>query len=165
MILLKPETGIGKSASNHHSKICQPKASSKIRALAQGVRMTKVEAFDKAWRLGFKGDFSLFDEIYHPEFKGVMPVADEIELNIDSLKEAIYTLKDFIIFTSPKVLIENAIFLKLHRYNKLKEADIFSLVTWTLNYKEGKIINQAFDLEELDYDPSEGQDWNWEDYE
>ena len=25
--------------------------------------MTRAEAFDKAWRLGFKGDFSLFDEI------------------------------------------------------------------------------------------------------
>ena len=29
--------------------------------------MTKAEAFEKAWRLGFKGDFSLVDEIYHPD--------------------------------------------------------------------------------------------------
>ena len=34
--------------------------------------MTRAEAFDKAWRLAFKGDFSLYDEIYHPEFKGVL---------------------------------------------------------------------------------------------
>ena len=26
--------------------------------------MTKAEKFEKAWRLGFKGDFSLVDEIY-----------------------------------------------------------------------------------------------------
>ena len=26
--------------------------------------MTKAEVFEKAWRLGFKGDFSLVDEIF-----------------------------------------------------------------------------------------------------
>ena len=31
--------------------------------------MTKAEEFDKAWRLGFKSDFSLVDEIYHPDYK------------------------------------------------------------------------------------------------
>ena len=29
----------------------------------------------------------------------------------------------------------------------------------------GKIITQESVGEELDYDPSEGQDWNWEDYD
>ena len=32
--------------------------------------MTRAEVFDKAWRMVFKkNDFSLFDEIYHPDFK------------------------------------------------------------------------------------------------
>ena len=30
--------------------------------------MTKAEAYDKAWRLGRKGDFSLVDEIYHQNY-------------------------------------------------------------------------------------------------
>ena len=31
--------------------------------------MTRTEAFDKAWRIAFKEkDFSLVDEIYHPEY-------------------------------------------------------------------------------------------------
>ena len=124
--------------------------------------MTRAEAFDKAWRLGFKGDFSLYDEIFHPEFKGVLA---EVELNIEAFKEGLYTLKDFIIFTPPKTLIEDDTFLKLYRYNKLKEADVFTSVTISLKYKEEKIIHQAYAFEELDYDPSEGQDWNWEDYE
>ena len=47
----------------------------------------------------------------------------------------------------------------------LKEADVFSLVTVSITYKDGKIITQESIGEELDYDPSEGQDWNWEDYE
>ena len=29
--------------------------------------MTKAEAYDKAWRLGARGDFSLVDQIYHPD--------------------------------------------------------------------------------------------------
>ena len=77
--------------------------------------MTRAEAFDKAWRLGGKEkDFSLVDEIYHPEFKGVL---EEVELNIEAFKEGLYTLKDFIIFTPPKTLIEDDTFLKLYRYN------------------------------------------------
>ena len=76
--------------------------------------MTRAEAFDKAWRLGFKGDFTLYDEIYHPEFKGIL---EEVELNIEAFKEGLYTLKDFIIFTSLKTLIKVDTFLKLCRYN------------------------------------------------
>ena len=29
--------------------------------------MTKAGAYEKAWRLGFKRDFSLVDEIFHPD--------------------------------------------------------------------------------------------------
>ena len=127
--------------------------------------MTRTEAFDKSWRLGFKGDFSLFDEIYHPDFKGINPIVDDVELNFDAFKEGVHTLEDFIIFTPSKILAEEDKFLKVRRYNKLKEADVFTSVTISLVYKEGKIINQAYAFEDLDHDPSEGQDWNWEDYE
>ena len=127
--------------------------------------MTRTEAFDKSWRLGFKGDFSLFDEIYHPDFKGINPIVDDVELNFDAFKEGVRTLKDFIIFTPSKILAEEDKFLKVRRYNKLKEADVFSLVTVSITYKDGKIINQQYLVEELEHDPSEGQDWNWEDYE
>ena len=41
----------------------------------------------------------------------------------------------------------------------------FSLVTVSVTYKDGKIINQECLFEGLNYDPSEGQDWKWEDYE
>ena len=30
--------------------------------------MTKAEAFHQAWQLGMKADFSIVDEIYHPEY-------------------------------------------------------------------------------------------------
>ena len=61
--------------------------------------MTRTEAFDKSWRLGFRGDFSLFDEIYHPDFKGINPIVDDVELNFDAFKEGVKNiLEDFIIF-------------------------------------------------------------------
>ena len=36
--------------------------------------------------------------------------------------------------------------------------------TISITYKYRKIITQESIEEELDYDPSEGQKWNWEDY-
>ena len=49
--------------------------------------MTKVEAFEKSWLLAFKqDDFSLFDEIYHPDFKGVVPVT-EVEVILKGSKK------------------------------------------------------------------------------
>ena len=60
--------------------------------------MTRAEAFDKVWKLGFKGDFSLFDEIYHLDFNGINPIVDDVELNFDAFKERVHTLKDFIMF-------------------------------------------------------------------
>ncbi len=75
------------------------------------------------------------------------------------------TIKDFIIFTPAETLVESDDFLKVHRYNRLKEAEVFSSVTISLTYKDVKIVSQGYSFEELGYDPSEGQDWNWEDYE
>ena len=36
---------------------------------SQGKKMTKVEAYEWAWDLAMKGDFSLVDQIYHPDYK------------------------------------------------------------------------------------------------
>ena len=64
-----------------------------------------------------------------------------------------------------KQLMKKKKFLRNHRYTKYKEADIFSSATGSHTYKDGKVINQETVFEELNYDPSEGQDWSWEDYE
>ena len=45
--------------------------------------MTRAEAFDKAWRLGIKGDFSLVDEIYHPDYKAVDAYSG-VEVNLEA---------------------------------------------------------------------------------
>ena len=39
--------------------------------------MTRAKVFDKTWRMVFKkNDFSISDEIYHPDFKGLDPIVD-----------------------------------------------------------------------------------------
>ena len=126
--------------------------------------MTRAEAFDKAWRLGIKGDFSLVDEIYHPDYKAVDAYSG-VEVNLEADKEVASTLGDLLIGTHPVILLEDENFLQIHRYNRHIDAEIFASVTTAITYKDGLIITQQTEVEELDYDPSEGQDWNWEDYE
>ena len=126
--------------------------------------MTRAEAFDKAWRLGIKGDFSLVDEIYHPDYKA-LDAYSGVEVNLEADKEVASTLGDLLIGTYPVVLSEDKNFLRIHRYNRHIGAEIFASVTTAITYKDGLIITQQTEVEELDYDPSEGQDWNWEDYE
>ena len=125
--------------------------------------MTRAEAFDKAWRLGIKGDFSLVDEIYHPDYKA-LDAYSGVEVNLEADKEVASTLGDLLIGTHPVVLSEDKNFLRIHRYNRHLGAEIFASVTTAITYKDGLIITQQTEVEELDYDPSEGQDWNWEDY-
>ena len=73
--------------------------------------MEKVEAYNKAWRLGVESnDFSLVDEIYHPDFKAVDAVSG-VEVNIDAFKEALHTLKDSII-----VIHQQRLLLKMKTY-------------------------------------------------
>ena len=127
--------------------------------------MTKVEEFEKAWRLAFKEkDFSLVDEIYHPDYRA-LDAYSGMEVNLDADKAVVSTVRDLIIATTPRVLFEDEDFLRIHRYNKHKDADIFASNTTSITYKDGKIITQESVIEELDYDPSTGQDWNWKDYE
>ena len=127
--------------------------------------MTKAETFIQAWRLAAREeDFSLVDKIYHPDYSAFDHSAG-VEVNLEADKQVILTLRHEIKATAPTLVSERDNFLQLHRYNRYRNADIFNSITTSIHYKDGKIINQESVIEELDYDPSEGQDWNWEDYE
>ena len=71
--------------------------------------MMKAEKFEKAWRLGFKGDFSLVDEIYHPDYKS-FDYRTGIEANIEDDKVIASTLGESVIFGTHRTLFENEIF-------------------------------------------------------
>ena len=62
-------------------------------------------------------------------------------------------------------IYENEEFVCIHRLSRIANKDIFYEVLTTITYENGKVITQQMVRQELDYDPSEGQDWNWEDYE
>ena len=47
--------------------------------------MTKAEEYDKAWRMGFNGDFSLVDKIYHADYSAYDYRAG-LEVNIEWIR-------------------------------------------------------------------------------
>ena len=127
--------------------------------------MTKAEKFDKAWRMAIREkDFSLVDAIYHSDYKGFDNYLG-VEVNLDADKSQMLAYFETIYVGPQKTISEDEEHLKVHRYHKFKDEEIFSSITTSITLKDGKIIKQESVFEELDYDPSEGQDWNWEDYE
>ena len=121
--------------------------------------MTKAEAYEKAWRLGYKGDFSLVDQIYHPEYSTFEDTTG-ITANLDDDKTVVLSLNSSVIIGPYKCVSESGDLLNIQAYSMFKEAEIFRSFTTYATYREGKIITQKIVSEELDYDPSEGQDWN-----
>ena len=56
--------------------------------------MTKAEQFDKAWRLTIKAnDFSLVDEIYHPDYSAPDPTTG-ITVNLEDEKLVLSTYSE-----------------------------------------------------------------------
>lgn len=128
--------------------------------------MTKAEVFDKAWKLGLKGDFSLVDKIYHSEYRAVHKSID-VEVDIEADKIVISTYSEFVIFGPFRVIFANDEFSCLERHfrSMLAGEPSYNTVITTITYKDGKIITQESISERNQPDPSDGQDWNWEDYE
>ena len=128
--------------------------------------MTKEEVFDKAWKLGLKGDFSLVNEIYHPKYRAIQNNIN-VEVDLDADKIVISTVSDFMTFGPFRVIFSNNEFscLERHMRSMLTGEPNYNTVITTLIYKDGKIISQESVAERDQLDPSEGQDWNWEDYE
>ena len=129
--------------------------------------MTKAEAYDKAWRLGFKGDFSLVDKIYHPDYSAFDYRAG-VEVNLEMDKVVVATLSEGATTTGPfRTIFEDEKFVCIERtFKTVRTEEIsFGVVLTALTYLGGLIIT-AESIGAADAkDPSEGQDWNWEDYE
>ena len=67
-----------------------------------------------------------------------------------------------------KVLFENKQFLchtVLMRENLEYDIFNFSKIMVASTFEDRQVLHQESVFEKLDFDPSEGQDWNWEDYE
>ena len=124
--------------------------------------MTKSDAFVGAWKSAQKGGFFISNEIvrtdYESENQGVLFNKEESEAVISGIGD--------LIITGPhRTIYEDNNFLYFVRYSKVREGEIFSDLISAVYQKDGKIIKNETIREEIASDPSEGQDWNWEDYE
>ena len=89
-----------------------------------------------------------------------------IYTNIDDDKVIVTTENEEIFTSYPDVLYENDEFLCIFAYQKFPDPETRyrSFIT-AIKYKEGQILSQKTTVQELDFDPSEHLDWNWEDHE
>ena len=124
--------------------------------------MTKAETFDKATRLAMKGDLKLYDEIVHSDYESMN---QRVPVNKEMSKSILSGIGDLITVGPMQKIYESEEFVCIHRYSRVANTEIFNSVMTAITYKNGKVVNQQTVREELDYDPSEGQDWNCEDYE
>ena len=102
------------------------------------------------------------DEITDSSFQAK---SQGIIVDLEAYKGIIKALTESIIIGPFRVIYEADEFLCVHRYSKFRNAEIFDASITAVSYRDQKIIHQESGREKLDYDPSEGQDWNWEDYE
>ena len=123
--------------------------------------MTKVKQFEAAWRQSCKDNFTLFDEITDQSFQAK---SQGIIVDLEAYKDIIKAPTESIIIGPFRVIYETDEFLCVHRYSKFRNAEIFDASITAVSYRDQKIIHQESHREKMDYDPSEGQDWNWEDY-
>ena len=79
--------------------------------------MTKGKLFEKAWRLGFKGDFYLVDEIYHPDYKS-FDFRTGIYANLEDDKVIVSTVDEECTYGSYEIIYENDEFVCLYKYVK-----------------------------------------------
>ena len=127
--------------------------------------MSKAEEFNKAWEMGMQDDFSLVDTLYHPDYITIdHRTGNRIDIEAD--KELISQVKGMITVGPSRIIFEGPTFLCLHRFLKFMEDDAkFSSVITAITYQDEKILRQESSVESLNYDPSENQDWTWQDFE
>ena len=104
------------------------------------------------------------NQIYHPEFSAFEDTTG-ITANIEDDKTMVLSLSGSVMIGPYKCVYESEDLLRIQAYSMLREAEIFRSFTTEATYREGRIITQKTISEELNHDPSKGQDWRWEDYE
>ena len=82
-------------------------------------------------------------------------------------KVVITTLGENVTQGKMRVIFEDSKFLCMERTFKSMQTGepAFSIGIFTVTYLNGLIITAESAIENYTQDPSEGQNWNWEDYE
>ena len=103
--------------------------------------MTKAETYERTWRLGYKGDFFLVNEIYHPEYSAFEDTTG-ITANLENEKTVVLSLSGSVIIGPYMCVSESEDLLRIQAYSMLREAEIFRSFTTEATYREGRIITQ-----------------------
>ena len=87
-------------------------------------------------------------------------------INYEEHKILLPTIQRAIKGSKSRIIFENEEFLCFEVFRKHLEVENDFIVTIAgVKYKHNEIIEMESLNENLDFDPSEGQDWSWEDYE
>ena len=118
--------------------------------------MTRAEAFHEAWRLGGKEkDFSLVDQIYHPDYSAPDPNTG-IVVNLEDDKVIVSSVRETYMIGFFRPIFESDEFVCLHRFFGSRKEDVYTSTISAITYRDGKILKQETVPEPLDYNPSEG---------
>ena len=162
----KAKTGTGRT-TNDHQVFNGPQhrrhQSTDNSVRGESDQMSKITKLIKAHILAYKGVFSLLDELTHPKFRGYDPRVNSW-VNHEESKILISTVGKEILVGKSRVIFENEEFLCFEVFRKYLNIDFIATMV-AVKYKDNKVIEIESLNEELNQDPSEGQDWNWEDYE
>ena len=93
----------------------------------------------------------------------------DIATNCDLIDKVIVsTLGESVVFGPSKALFEGEDFVCVEGFAKRQfnvNDPSYGIMMTALSYQDGKIVLQKTVSSDLDFDPIEGKDWNWEDYE
>ena len=126
--------------------------------------MTRGEEFERLqFRATREKNDSLLESLFHPDrtyesnlFPTQLKGKGEENIMWETLTEEIDT-------GTQKVIYEDKDHVHVHKYYKLENTEVFYSVIQKVTYRDGKIVHTQEEYEDLDYDPSEGQSWTWED--
>ena len=139
----------------------------KSRIRAWGDQMSKVEEYFTAWNQAMKGDFSLVDQLYHPDYKS-FDLRTGIMANIEDDKVIVAHYLTEMDTGPVEIIWETSEFFSYQAYtrNNLDNCEFgYATLIMVVHLKDGKIIQQKTVTQPLDFNPNEQLNWNWEDYQ
>ena len=129
--------------------------------------MSKVEEYFTAWNQAMKGDFSLVDQFYHPDYKS-FDLRTGIMANIEDDKVIVAHYLTAMDTGLVEIINETSELFSYQAYTRHNldngESDYATSIT-VVHLKNGKIVQQKTVTQPLNFNPSEHLNYNWEDYE